>query len=286
MGVSNRFGFPVLGVGLGLRTPHYEHILERRPAVDFFEALSENYMEQGGNPRRVLDEVASRYPVVLHGVSLSIGSTDPLDRGYLARLKALAERTRALWVSDHLCWTGVAGENLHDLLPLPRTEEALRHVVDRVRRVQDLLGRPLVLENASTYMAFRCDAMPEAEFVARVAEEADCGVLLDVNNVFVGSVNHGWDPEEYVRTIPADRVCQYHLAGHRREGRHIVDTHDDRVVDEVWDLYAYAWRQVGPRATLLEWDDHIPPFEEVHAEALKARRFQESAAEGAGAARA
>jgi uncharacterized protein (UPF0276 family) len=274
---KNRFGFPVLGVGVGLRHPHYGHILEHRPAVDFFEVLSENYMVQGGNPLRVLDEVASRYPVLLHGVSLSIGSTDPLDRNYLAALKALAERTRALWVSDHLCWTGVAGENLHDLMPLPRTEEALRHVVGRIRQVQDALERPLVLENASTYMAFRCDAMPEAEFLARVAEEADCGILLDVNNVFVGSVNHGWDAEEYIRTVPADRVCQYHLAGHRREGGHIVDTHDDRVVDEVWELYRYAWQRVGARATLLEWDDHIPPFEEMHAEALKARRFQQGA---------
>ncbi len=280
--MKNRFGFPDLGIGVGLRTVHYDHILSKWPPVDFFEIISENHMVQGGNPRRVLEAVAARYPVVMHGVSLSIGSTDPLDREYLRRLKVLADRCGARWVSDHLCWTGVAGENLHDLMPIPRTEEALRHVVGRVREVQDFLGRTLVLENPSTYMAFRCDSIPEAEFLSRVAEEADCGILLDVNNVFVGSVNHGWDPVKYVETVPADRVVQYHLAGHRREGGHIIDTHDDHVVDEVWELYRVAWRHTGPRSTLLEWDDHIPPFEEVHAEALKARGVQESAVKGPG----
>jgi uncharacterized protein (UPF0276 family) len=282
---ENRFGFPDLGIGVGLRTVHYDHILSARPEVGFFEIISENFMVQGGNPRRVLDLVAERYPIVMHGVSLSIGSTDPLDREYLAGLKALAERSRARWVSDHLCWTAQAGENLHDLMPLPLTEEALDHVVGRVRQVQEFLGRPLVLENPSTYLAYRCDAMPEAEFLARVAEEADCGILLDVNNVFVGSVNHGWDPVRYVDALPADRVVQYHLAGHRREGGHIIDTHDDRVVDEVWDLFGHACDRIGPRATLLEWDDHIPPFEDVHAEALKARAFRARPKEGAGAAR-
>jgi len=271
--VRNRFGLPDLGIGVGLRSVHYRHVLDRRPAVDWFEAISENYMDAGGRPLAVLDAVAARYPVVLHGVSMSIGSTDPLDRAYLGRLKTLAARVKARWVSDHLCWTGVAGENLHDLLPVPRTEGSLRHVVARVRQAQDLLERTLVLENPSTYMAFRADTVPEWEFLGRIAEDADCGILLDVNNVFVSSVNHGFDPVRYIEGLPLDRVAQFHLAGHERHPTHIVDTHDDRVVDEVWELYRLAHSLTGGRSTLLEWDDHIPAFEEVHAEALKARRY-------------
>ncbi len=271
--MENRFGFPGLGIGVGLRTVHFEHVLEHRPAVDFFEVLSENFMDTGGRPRDVLREVAARYPVVMHGVSMSIGSTDPLDLEYLRRLKALAGETRALWVSDHLCWTGVAGQNLHDLLPLPRTEAALRHVVSRVRRVQDLLERTLVLENPSTYLGFRADRIPEWEFLGRVAEEADCGILLDVNNVFVSSVNHGFDPVAYVEGVPADRVVQFHLAGHENRGTHILDTHDDHVVDEVWELFRLAHRRTGGRATLLEWDDRIPAFPVLHGEALRARAW-------------
>jgi uncharacterized protein (UPF0276 family) len=270
----NRFGLPDLGVGVGLRTVHYRHVLEKRPAVDFFEAISENYMDAGGRPRRVLEEVAARWPVVLHGVSLSIGSADPLDEAYLARLKDLADRVRARWVSDHLCWTGVAGENLHDLMPVPLTAESLRRIVSRVKRVQDLLGRPLVLENPSSYMAFRADTIPEAEFLARLADAADCGLLLDVNNVFVSSVNHGFDPEAYIRTLPADRVVQFHVAGHEDHGGYILDTHDAPVLDRVWDLYRLAHRLTGGRATLLERDDHIPPFEELHAEAARAAEIR------------
>jgi hypothetical protein len=219
----------------------------------------------------VLDRVAERYPVAMHGVSLSIGGTDPIDFEYLAKVKRLAREIRAKWISDHLCWTGVAGINTHDLLPLPLTSEALQHVIARVRTVQDFLGQPIVLENPSTYLAFRSDEMPEHEFLARVAEETDCGILLDVNNVFVSSVNHGFDPIEYITSIPPDRVVQLHLAGHTDCGTHILDTHDRRVVDRVWDLYRVAWQHVGGASTLIEWDARIPPFEELHAEALRAR---------------
>ena len=267
----NRWSFPDLGIGVGLRTVHYAHILEKRPDVDFFEVLSENYMDTGGRPLWVLDQVAERYPVVLHGVSLSIGGSDPLDREYLGKLKALADRTRALWVSDHLCWTGVAGRNTHDLLPMPLTEEALAHVVARVKTVSDVLGRPLILENASTYAEFTASSMPEWEFFGRLMEEADCGMLLDVNNVYVSAFNHGFDPQVYIDAIDPARVTQYHLAGHTNKGTHIIDTHNDHVIDAVWDLYRRSVARTGRVATLLEWDADIPPFEIVHAEALKAR---------------
>ncbi len=200
----NRWGFPDLGIGIGLRTVHYAHILETRPKVDFFEILSENYMDTGGRPAWVLDQIAEAYPVVLHGVSLSIGSADPLDREHLTKLKALADRTKALWVSDHLCWTGVSGRNTHDLLPMPLTEEALSHVVARVKTVSDFLERPLILENASTYAEFTASSMPEWEFFARLMEEADCGMLLDVNNVYVSAFNHGFDPKAYLDAIPPE----------------------------------------------------------------------------------
>jgi hypothetical protein len=270
----NRWGFPDLGIGVGLRTAHYAHILERKPDVDFFEVLSENYMDTGGRPLRVLEQVAERYPIVLHGVSMNIGSTDPLDREHLLKLKSLAARTRALWVSDHLCWTGVAGRNTHDLLPMPLSEQALRHVVARVRAVSDILERPLILENASTYAEFASSTMPEWEFFGRLMEEADCGMLLDVNNVYVSSYNHGFDPNAYLDAIDPSRVAQYHLAGHTNKGTHIVDTHDDHVIGPVWDLYRRSVDRTGNVATLLEWDAEIPEFEVVHAEALKSRAYR------------
>jgi uncharacterized protein (UPF0276 family) len=275
---SNRWGLPDLGIGIGLRTVHFAHILAQRPAVDWFEVLSENFMDTGGRPLHVLDQITERYPVALHGVSMSIGSTDPLDREYLRKLKALAARTRARWVSDHLCWTGVMGRNVHDLLPMPYTEEALRHTVSRVRAVSDILERPLVLENPSSYVEFAASSMPEWEFLSRLAEDADCGLLLDVNNVYVSSFNHGFDPRTYIEGIPADRVVQYHVAGHTNKGTHIVDTHSDHAIAEVWELYRLAWRRTGPAATLYEWDEDIPPFEVVHAEALKARAYREEPA--------
>jgi uncharacterized protein (UPF0276 family) len=271
--VANRFGLPDLGVGLGLRTVHYAHIVEAQPEVDWFEILSENYMQTAGRPLEWLDAIADRYPVVMHGVSLSIGSTDPLDRAYLTELRALRDRTKARWVSDHLCWTGVSGKNTHDLLPMPYTEEALRHVAGRVRAVQDFLGAPLALENPSTYVEFTAGQMPEWEFLARLAEEADCALLLDVNNVFVSAYNHGFDPQDYLAAVPFDRVVQMHVAGHTHHGTHILDSHIGPVVDGVWRLLGDAWRRSGGTSVLLEWDAEIPSFEVTHAEALRAKEF-------------
>lgn len=271
--MPNRFGLPDLGVGLGLRTVHYARIAETQPEVDWFEILSENYMQTGGRPLEWLDAVAARYPVAMHGVSLSIGSTDPLDQEYLKELRALRDRTKARWVSDHLCWTGVGGKNTHDLLPVPYTEEALRHVAARVRAVQDVLGAPLALENPSTYVEFTGSEMPEWEFLARLAAEADCAILLDVNNVYVSSYNHGFDPREYLAAVPYDRVVQMHVAGHTNHGTHIVDSHIGPVIEPVWELLGEAWRRAGGVSVLLEWDAEIPGFEETHAEALKARAY-------------
>ena len=264
---------PILGFGIGLRREHYREILEGEPRCDFFEAISENYMEVGGRAREVLHAVRERFPLVLHGVSLSIGSTDPLDTGYLRALKALAEDVAPEWVSDHLCWTGVGGHNAHDLLPLPYTEEALAHVVERVKRVQDALGRRIALENVSSYMSYRVSEMPEWEFVARVAEGADCGLLFDVNNIFVSGHNHGFDPRTYLDAIPPERVWQMHLAGPSERGALLLDTHDSPVRDEVWELYRLALLRFGPVSTILERDDHIPPLAEVLAERDHAARI-------------
>jgi uncharacterized protein (UPF0276 family) len=279
--VTNRFGLPDLGIGIGLRTVHFGHILGQNPPVDWFEVLSENFLDTGGRPLHVLDQVAERYPVALHGVSLSIGSTDPLDRDYLRKLKALAARTRARWVSDHLCWTGVMGRNVHDLLPMPYTEEALHHTARRVREVQDVLERPLVLENPSSYVEFTASSMPEWEFLSRLCDLADCGLLLDANNVYVSSVNHGFDPDVYIDALPADRVVQYHLAGHTNHGTHIVDTHSDFAVDEVWRLYGRAVARTGLVSTLYEWDEDIPGLDVVHGEAMKAKAWRDRVAAAA-----
>ena len=271
--MSNRFGFPDLGIGLGLRTVHYAHLLEHWPDVGWFEIISENYMQTAGRPLDFLDRIAEKYPIVMHGVSMSIGSTDELDLDYLGELKALRDRSGALWVSDHLCWTGVAGRNTHDLLPLPYTEEALRHTAERVRRVQDFLGAPLLLENPSSYVEFAGSSMTEWEFLARLTEAADCGLLLDVNNVYVSAYNHGYRPEDYLNGIPFDRVAQMHVAGHTHQGTHIVDTHIGPVIDPVWELAREAYRRAPGTSLLLEWDAEIPPFEDVHREALKATAF-------------
>jgi uncharacterized protein (UPF0276 family) len=264
-------------LGVGLRTVHFPYILKHFPEVDWFEVISENFMDSGGRPRYVLEQVAERYAVVMHGVSLSIGSTDPLNFDYLTRLKRLAGAVKARWVSDHLCWTGVAGLNAHDLLPIPLNEQTLRHVAARVRTVQEFLERPLVLENPSSYVTFADSTMTEWEFLTRLAEEADCGLLLDVNNVYVSSVNHDFDPAEYVRGVPAERVVQFHIAGHTHCGTHIIDTHDDHVIDPVWELYRLAHRLTGGAATLLEWDAKIPEFPVVHAEVLKAKQYMGAA---------
>ena len=273
----NRWNFPDLGLGLGLRPVHFNHILADWPAVDWFEILSENYMDTQGRPLHVLDQIAERYPIVMHGVSMSIGSTDPVDFDYLRKLKALAQRVQAVWLGDHVCWTGVAGRNGHDLYPIPYNEETLSFLVERIRTVQDFLEQPLVLENASTYLTFANSTMPEEVFLRRMVEEADCGLLLDVNNVYVTCRNHDLDPWSYLDGIPYDRVVQIHLAGHTDKGTHCIDTHDGRVIDAVWELYAEVERRTGGRATLLEWDANIPPFAEAHAELLKAQQFRHSA---------
>ncbi len=276
--IPNKWGLPDLGLGIGLRTTHFPHILDTWPEIDWFEIISENFMETGGRPRYVLDQIAERYPIVMHGVSLSIGSTDPLNWDYLKKLKALADDLQVKWMGDHLCWTGVAGKNGHDLYPVPTNEESLKWVISRIKEVQDFLERPLVIENPSTYVSFTSNTISEEEFIAGMAEESDCALLLDVNNVYVSARNHGFEPEDYLSKIPLDRVVQIHLAGHTDKGTHCIDTHDGIVIDEVWQLYKWVMDRAGNRATLLEWDDEIPSFDEVHQEVLRARRFRKDPA--------
>jgi uncharacterized protein (UPF0276 family) len=263
--------YPALGFGLGLRVDHYEAILSGNPPIDWFEVLTENYLVPGGKPLNYLMRIRARYPVVMHGVSLSIGSTAPLDLEYLRQVKALAARVQPAWISDHLCWTGVAGRNTHDLLPLPYTEEALANVVERVRTVQDILGRRILLENVSSYVAFRDSQLTEWQFLAEIAERADCLILLDVNNIYVSAVNHEFEALEYLNAIPAARVQQIHLAGHENHGDYLVDTHDHPVPDPVWELYEAAVRRCGAVSTMIERDDNIPPLEELCAELERAR---------------
>lgn len=260
-----------LGFGIGLRTKHFGEVLDHWPELDWFEILSENFMQTGGRPVQVLDRIAERYPIVMHGVSMNIGSTDPLDFDYLAELKRLRERCRARLLSDHLCWTGVEGRQLHDLLPLPYTEEALAHVAARVGAVQDFLGEPLVLENPSTYVEFTYSAMSEHEFLRELVARTGCKLLLDVNNVYVSSENHGFDPLAHLHGIPWESVAYFHLAGHTRYDTHLLDTHDGPVCDEVWALYERAHLLSGGRPTLMEWDAKIPDFETVRAETWKAK---------------
>jgi uncharacterized protein (UPF0276 family) len=264
---------PLTGFGLGLRHQHFPDILDDGvPGPDWFEIISENFIDVGGAPARNLDRVRERYPVVMHGVSLSIGGPDPLDMDYLAGLKRLVDRIDPVLVSDHLCWTGAHGINLHDLLPLPLTFEAARHVADRVARVQDFLGRRILLENASTYVTFALDEMPEWEFLRLVVERADCLVLLDVNNIYVSAFNHGFSALDYLEAVPKERVRQIHLAGHEHNGDHIVDTHDADVADPVWQLYAQAIRRLGPVPTMIERDANIPPFTDLMAELERAKQ--------------
>jgi uncharacterized protein (UPF0276 family) len=264
--------WPTLGFGAGLRAEHYEDVLGGRPNVDWFEAISENYMDTGGRPLAIVEAVRRDYPLALHGVGLSIGSVDPLSERYLERLSTLVSRIEPSLVTDHLCWTGVDGRSLFDLLPLPYTEEALAHVVARVRRVQDFLGRRILLENPSTYIAYRASMMPEHEFLAAVAEQADCGILLDVNNVYVSATNHGFDPRAYIDAIPVERVGQLHLAGYTDTGSYLFDTHSAPVSDAVWDLYAHTVRRFGSVSTLVEWDAEIPPLTRLCEEVDRARR--------------
>lgn len=262
---------PYLGFGLGLRPEHYPDILGGDPPIDWFEVLSENYMIPGGQPLRILDQIAERYPVVMHGVSLSIASTAPMDMEYLDGLKELSKRVNPKWISDHLCWTGVHGINLHDLLPIPYTEEALDHIVDRVNMVQDHLGRALTLENVSTYVEVTQSQMTEWEFISELTKRTGCWLLFDVNNVFVSAFNHGYDALEFINGIPADRVVQFHLAGHSDMETYIIDTHDAPVRDEVWELYKHALKRFGPVSTMIERDDDIPPLADMIPEVEKAR---------------
>lgn len=264
---------PPLGFGLGLRVEHYEAILADNPAVDWFEALTENYLVPGGKPLDYLMRIRERFPMVMHGVSVSIGSTQPLDRTYLAQVKALAARLEPEWISDHLCWTGVAGRNMHDLLPLPYTEEALANVVERVRTVQDILGRHILLENVSSYVSYRDSQVTEWQFLREIAERADCLILLDVNNIYVSSVNHEFDPLDYLNAIPVERVQQIHLAGHENHGDYLIDTHDHPVPDPVWELYSAALRRFGSVSTMIERDANIPPLGELCCELDAARQL-------------
>jgi uncharacterized protein (UPF0276 family) len=276
-----RRGYPYLGFGVGLRSAHFDYIVNNQPAVDWFEIISENFIDSQGWPRYVLHWIAERYPVVMHGVSLSIGSSDPLDFEYLGKLKRLdADLRGAQWISDHVCWTGILGRNTHDLLPVPLNEATLRHIVERIRTVQDFLERPLVLENPSTYLRFTSDTLQEWEFLTAMANESDCGLLLDVNNVYVSGVNHDFDPVEYINAVPAERIVQFHLAGHTNCGTHLIDTHDGQVIDRVWRLYRLAQRRTAGVSTLLEWDSKIPEFPVLHAEVLKARDYMQAEEQG------
>ena len=279
---ANRFnGFTEYGVGIGLRIPHYRHILSEKPVVDWFEIISENYMVDGGRPLEVLDRILEQYKVVQHGVSMYFGSASAADPEHLKRLKRLVKRTKTPWLSDHLCWGSVDGRYTHDLLPMPYTWEAVKVTAERIRNVQDFLEIPVVVENVSSYAEYHVSEMTEWEFLNEVVERADCGILLDVNNIYVSSQNHSFDPFTYVNAVPAERIAQIHIAGHSKFEKYILDTHDHPVLEPVWQLYARTIERAGPTATLLEWDDNIPSFEEVHAEALKANRFLKAVAQKA-----
>jgi len=271
---ANRFNnFTNYGIGIGLRAPHYDHILTRKPVVDWFEIISENFMIGGGRPLHILDQILEQYKVVQHGVSMYFGSAGRPDREHLKKLKDLVKRTKTPWLSDHLCWGSVDGRYTHDLLPMPYTFEAARKTAQKVREVRDYLEVPVAVENVSSYAEFHVSEMTEWEFLNEVVERADCGILLDVNNIYVSSRNHNFDPMTYINSVPAERVAQIHIAGHSKFEKYILDTHDHAVIDPVWKLYERAIERAGRTATLLEWDDSIPSFQEVHDEALKAKRF-------------
>ena len=262
-----------LGFGLGLRIDHFEHVLQTRPAVDWFEVISENFLVAGGKPRHYLHAIREHYPMVMHGVSMSIGSTDPLDLDYLRALKALANEVQPEWLSDHLCWTSVHGTNTHDLIPMPYTEEAIAHIAERIARVQDILGRQMLIENVSSYVSYSASQMSEWDFLDEVARRADCLLLFDVNNIYVSARNHGFDPQDYINGIDPGRVRQFHLAGGTDYGDYVIDTHDQAVSDPVWALYAAALRRFGPISTMIERDANIPPLPTLLSELDIARRI-------------
>src|SRR6202789_3236061 len=284
---ANRFNnFTNYGIGIGLRVPHYEHILSRKPAVDWFEIISENFMCDGGRPLTVLDQILEQYRVVQHGVSMYFGSSEKLNREHLKKIKRLVKRTKTPWLSDHLCWGSVDGRYTHDLLPMPYTFAAAKVTAQRIREARDFLEVPICVENVSSYAEFHVSEMTEWEFLSEVVELADCGILLDVNNIYVSSKNHSFNAQDYVDNIPHHRVGQMHVAGHTKFEKYILDTHDHPVLDPVWKLYAHATKLCGVSATLLEWDDKIPSFDEVHDEALKANEFVDGAKGAAKAGRA
>ncbi|HYR84559.1 MAG TPA: DUF692 domain-containing protein [Terriglobia bacterium] len=266
-----RLGFPNLGMGVGLRNKHFPYLIREDPAVDWFEIISENFMGNHGYARHALEQISAKRPIVMHGVSLSIGSADPLNMRYLSDLKDLADWVKPVWISDHLCWTGIHHRNTHDLLPMPLTEETLAHVGERVNQVQEYLGRPLVLENPSTYLEFKHSSLTEPEFLSRLVDITGCGILLDVNNVFVSGTNHGFDTERYLRSLPHESIVQLHIAGPTDCGAYLVDTHDQPVPMPVWRLYDLAQRLTGGVSTLLEWDANIPEYPDLVSELMKAK---------------
>jgi uncharacterized protein len=280
--MNNNSDKPFLGFGLGLRTDHYQDVLEQKPKeIDWFEIISENYMIDGGKPLYFLDKIRQDYPMVMHGVSMSVGSTDPLNYDYLKQLRNLIERIEPMWFSDHLCWTGVDHKNMHDLLPMPYTEASVNHFADRISQVQDYMGRQMLIENLSSYITYTSDAMTEWEFLTAVAEKADCYILLDVNNIYVSSYNHHFDAMEYLQGVPAERVWQHHLAGHQNTGNLIIDTHDEPIIDPVWELYEKTAQLLGPVSTMIERDANIPPLAEVIKELNQARAIAEPYYKGA-----
>lgn len=262
-----------LGFGLGLRPEHYDAILSEKPDVDWFEILTENYLVPGGKPHHYLEQIRARYPLVMHGVSLSIGGCDPLNWDYLQEVKNLAQRIQPKWISDHLCWTGLHHKNMHDLLPLPYTEEAISHLVSRIRQVQDFLGQRILIENVSSYLTYTHSVLTEWEFLREICEQADCLILLDVNNVYVSSINHEFNPLTYITAMPKERVYQIHLAGHANMGSYIIDSHDHDIVDHVWDLYAATLKYLGPVSTMIERDDNIPALSSLLTELNVARKM-------------
>ncbi len=274
--MKKKHGIPNLGIGIGLRVPHYEEIFRDKPDIDWFEIISENFMIDGGKALENLHKILEQYKVVQHGVSLAIGSPDPLDFEYLKKLKALAKITKTPWISDHLCWGRLPGAHYHDLLPLPYTHEVIDYVAERARIVQDYLELPFALENLSSYVEFKQDEMPEWEFYSAVVEKADIFMMLDVNNIYVSSRNHGFNTKDYINNIPLERVLQIHLAGHTDHGDYVLDTHDNYVKDEVWALYAEVYSRTGGVSTLLEWDDNFLSFKQTWDEALRAKQFQKS----------
>jgi uncharacterized protein (UPF0276 family) len=269
-----------LGFGLGLRTEHYETILSTKPAVDWFEVITENYLVPGGKPHYYLEKIRENYPIVMHGVSMSIGSSDPLDWKYLNDVKSLANKIESKWISDHLCWTGIQGKNAHDLLPLPYTEETIQHVVDRIIQIQDFFQQRILIENVSSYVSYKHSIMSEWDFLKEISHRADCLILLDINNIYVSSVNHEFQPEMYLSALPKNRIQQIHLAGHSNMGDYIIDTHDHEIIDPVWDLYAVALEKYGPVSTMIERDDNIPCLSTLMNELNHAKKIAESVSMG------